>query len=82
LLPAHYMTYDHDAMKLFLSKVGSKSPLMESDTDRYVKVSRSLCKFMKKDDELVSLVAEQVALHNSSEDAYWMMMTYSMVIQK
>jgi len=82
LLPAQYMPYDHKAMSEFLSVVGSKSALIESDTDRYVKVSRSLCKFMRKDDDLVRLVDEQVALHGSNEDAYWLMMTYGMVLQK
>jgi len=79
ILPALYMPYDYKAMRDFLDKVGSKAPLLESDTERYVKVSRSLCKLMQKDAELVGMVQEQLESHHINEDAYWMMMTYGMI---
>ena len=82
LVPAHYMPYDFKAMSLFLTKVGSKAALVESDTDRYVKVSRSLCHFMRKDPDLTRLIRDQVDIHKTTEDVYWMMMTYMMMCQK
>jgi len=77
--PTLYMPYDYNAMSSFLGRVGSKAPLMESDTDRYVKVSRSLCKLMRKDADLERMVQDQVDIHHINADAYWMMLTYGMI---
>jgi len=78
LLPQSYMPYDYKVLSKYLTKVGSKSPFMESDIDRFVKVSRTLCSFMQKDEDLVAMVDEQCEIHSTQTDHYWMMMTYHM----
>ena len=78
LLPDLYMPYDFKGLDTFLDLVGSKQRLVQTDIDRYVKVSKTLCSLVQRHEPLSTYVL-QVHGELGLGSPHWMMVTYLLV---
>lgn len=58
--PESYALHDFPSFKSYLSYIGSTKPVQESDIIRFTKVCKTLSTLMLKDDELMSIIQENV----------------------
>lgn len=66
--PAKYTLYNARAFRAFLEKVGAKNILISHDMERFVKVTKIVNTFLKKDEEIQMLLAKRLNDNHYQEE--------------
>ncbi len=59
--PEKYSLFDFQSFRTFLQEIGSAQTLQIQDTDRFIKVCRTLAILIAKDDDLIQLVNQHIS---------------------